>query len=128
MITIEITAESTEGTVRQIQEVIGGQISERWGEYTLTVNNAKATGNIRFITFDWGVGLLEYDITFHDEVILIMDASEFNPIHFTYCLEGFCKHRFGYQPEKEIKVLEQFQSVIISSREGVIIMAIFQKK
>lgn len=118
MITIEITAKSTEGTVRQIQEIIGGQISERWGEYTLTVNNANATGSIRFIIFDWGVSLLEYDIKFHDEVTLIMDASEFNPIHFTYCLVGHCKHRFGYQSEKEIKTLEQFQSVIITSKEG----------
>ncbi|MGB3150399.1 MAG: AraC family transcriptional regulator [Maribacter sp.] len=117
MITIEITAKSTEGTVRQIQAVIGGQLMERWGEYTLTVNNHLATGTIRFITFDWGVSLLEYDIRFHDEVTLIMNTSEYNPIHFTYCLEGQCSHRFGYQPEKDIKTLEQFQSVIISSKE-----------
>ncbi len=118
MITIQITAKSTAGTVKQIQEVIGGKITERWGEFTLTVNSKYATGNIRFITFDWGVSLLEYDITFHDEVTLVMDTSEYNPIHFTYCLEGYCKHRFGYQTEKEIKSLEQFQSVIITSKDG----------
>jgi len=118
MITIQITASSTEGTVKQIQEVIGGQITQRWGEYTLTVNSTSATGSIRFITFDWGVSLLEYDITFHDEVTLVMDASEYNPIHFTYCLEGYCRHRFGYQQESEIKTLEQFQSVIITSKGG----------
>lgn len=117
MKTIKITAKSTEGTVRQIQEVIGGRITERWGEYTLTVNNALATGNIRFITFDWGVSLLEYDIKFHDDITLIMDASQYNPIHFSYCLEGHCKHRFGNQTEKDITTLEQFQSVIISSKE-----------
>ncbi|PIB30449.1 transcriptional regulator [Maribacter sp. 4U21] len=118
MITIQITAKSTAGTVKQIQEVIGGKITERWGEYMLTVNSKYATGNIRFITFDWGVSLLEYEITFHDEVTLIMDTSEYNPIHFTYCLEGYCKHRFGNQTEQEIKTLEQFQSVIITSRDG----------
>jgi len=118
MTEIKIDAQSTEGTVRQIQEVIGGTIDERWGEYILTVNSAKATGSIRFITFDWGVNLLEYDITFHDEVTLIMDASEFNPIHFTYCLEGECKHRFGSQPKGDYRTLEQFQSVIITSRDG----------
>ncbi|MFS4469759.1 helix-turn-helix transcriptional regulator [Maribacter sp. 2210JD10-5] len=118
MTIIEITATSTEGTVKQIQQVIGGQITERWGEYTLTVNSAKATGNIRFITFDWGVNLLEYDITFHDEITLIMDASKYNPIHFAYCLEGSCGHRFGYQSLEETKTLEQFQSVIITSKEG----------
>ncbi len=113
---INITAKDTEGTVRQIQDVIGGNIEERWGEFTLTVNNLNAHGTIRFITFDWGVNLLEYDIIFHKEVVLIMDASAYNPIHFAYCLEGHCGHRFGYQ--NEIHTLEQFQSVIITSRDG----------
>ena len=118
MIEILVDAKSTEGTVRQIQDVIGGEIEERWGEYTLKVNNKHAYGNIRFITFDWGVSLLEYDIKFFDDTILIMDASEYNPIHFSYCLEGYCKHRFGYQSDEEIQTLEQFQSVIITSRDG----------
>lgn len=113
---INITAKDTEGTVRQIQEVIGGKIEERWGEYILTVNNLNAHGTIRFITFDWGVNLLEYDIIFHKEYVLVMDASEYNPIHFAYCLSGSCGHRFGYQ--KDIHTLEQFQSVIITSRDG----------
>lgn len=118
MTEILVDAKSTEGTVRQIQEVIGGEIQERWGEYTLTVNSKLAFGNIRFITFDWGVILLEYDIKFFDDIVLAMDASEYNPINFLYCLEGYCKHRFGYQSEKEIQTLEQFQSVIITSRDG----------
>jgi len=117
MIKIQITANTTEGTVRQIQDHIGGEISERWGEYTLNVNNDRATGSIRFITFDWGVSLLEYDITFHHDVTLIMDTSMYNPIHFTYCLEGYCKHRFGNQPHGNIRTLEQFQSVIITSKD-----------
>ncbi|MHA7056961.1 helix-turn-helix domain-containing protein [Aquimarina sp. M1] len=115
-IEINITANDTAGTVRQIQEVIGGDIEERWGEYILTVNNLNAHGSIRFITFDWGVNLLEYDIIFHKEVVLIMDASEYNPLHFSYCLKGECEHRFGFQ--KETHTLEQFQSVIITSRDG----------
>lgn len=116
MITINITAESTEGTVKQIQEVIGGTIADKWGEYTLTVNSNLAKGSIRFITFDWGVSLLEYDIIFYEEIELIMDASQYNPIHFAYCLNGHCGHKFGFQ--KETKILDQFQSVIITSSDG----------
>lgn len=115
---IRIDAKSTEGIVKQLQRAIGGTITERWGEYTLTINNLTANGNIRFITFDWGINLLEYDITFFEEITLVMDASEYNPIHFTYCLEGFCRHRFDYQPESDIRTLEQFQSVIITSKDG----------
>ena len=81
---VEITANSTEGTVRQIKDVIGGKITERWGEYVLEVDNENAKGKITFITFEWGGGVLQYDITFLDDITLIMDASEFNPIHFVY--------------------------------------------
>ncbi|WP_430908092.1 helix-turn-helix domain-containing protein [Maribacter sp. 2-571] len=118
MIKIVVDADSTAGTVKQIQGVIGGTIIERWGEHILTVDNGNAKGTIRFITFDWGVNLLDYDITFMDDVVLQMDASEYNPIHFAYCLEGYCKHRFGNQPESAARTLEQFQSVIITSRDG----------
>lgn len=116
MTQINITAQSTEETVKQIQAVIGGSIEDKWGEYTLTVDSNLAKGNIRFMTFDWGVSLLEYDITFYDEIELIMDASQYNPIHFAYCLNGHCSHKFGFQ--KETKTLDQFQSVIITSRDG----------
>ncbi|QCX01973.1 helix-turn-helix transcriptional regulator [Aggregatimonas sangjinii] len=118
MTEIIVNAESVEGTVKQIQAVIGGLIQERWGEYVLLVDNEKAKGNIRFITFDWGVSLLEYDIVFFDTITLIMDASAYNPIHFSYCLEGECGHRFDYEDESNIKTLEQFQSVIITSKDG----------
>lgn len=127
MTEIIIDAKSTEGTVRQIQEVIGGEIHERWGEYTLTVDSPLAKGNIRFITFDWGVNLLEYDITFYDDISMVMDTSEYNPIKFIYCLEGNCGQRFGYQTKDDITILEQFQSVIITSRDGGYNHAYFPK-
>lgn len=45
-----------------------------------------------------------------------MDASQYNPIHFVYSLNGHCGHKFGFQ--KETKILDQFQSVIITIRDG----------
>ncbi|WP_430411747.1 helix-turn-helix domain-containing protein [Kordia sp.] len=113
---IRITAEDTAGTVQQIQEAIGGEIIERWGEHILQVNNDIAKGSIHFITFEWGGSILEYNITFFDEIELIMDASEYNPIHFTYCLKGYCEHRF--HDEKERRMLEELQPSIITSKSG----------
>ena len=111
---INITSESTEDTVKQIKEALGGIIFERWGEYTLTIDNHIAKGSIRFISFDWGGSLLEYDITFFEDIKLVMNTSKYNPIHFIYCLNGYFKHRFDF--EKETNTIEQFQSVIISSK------------
>ncbi|UWX54429.1 AraC family transcriptional regulator [Maribacter litopenaei] len=127
MITIKTEGSSTSDNVRQIQEQIGGQLTERWGEYTLSVNNVNATGNIRFIPFEWGVTLLEYDITFHDDVIFESNYAEYNPIRFYYCLEGHCGHRFENQPESALKQMEQFQSVIIANTDDTASLGYFSK-
>ena len=115
---IEVHATGLQDTIKQMQHIIGGEISERWGEYTYMVNNKYATGSIRFVMFEWGVDLLEYDIVFHDDTTLITDTSTHNPIHFIYCLEGFCSHRFGHDSMNAMKRIEQFQSVIISNKNG----------
>ncbi|WP_299834139.1 response regulator transcription factor [uncultured Tenacibaculum sp.] len=125
MKTINITASSTEGTVRQIREAIGGKIIERWGEYILHVDNEIAQGKITFINFEWGASVLEYDITFLDDITLVMDASEYNPIHFTYASEGYCFHRF--EKENKKRKIEQFQSVIITSKDGGYNYGYFEK-
>ncbi|WP_306012383.1 MULTISPECIES: AraC family transcriptional regulator [unclassified Allomuricauda] len=127
MIKIKVDAQDTAESVEQIRDVIGGEIKERWGQYVLEVSNDKAEGSIRFITFDWGVSLLELDITFAEEVIIEVDTSNFNPISFYYCLEGYCGHKFGYQPDDEIKIMEQFQSVILTNRDGGITDRYFPK-
>lgn len=116
MKTIQITAEDTAGTVQQIQEAIGGEIIERWGEHILKIDNEIAKGAIHFITFEWGGSILEYNIIFFEEIELIMDATEYNPIHFTYCLKGHCEHRF--HDEKERRTLQELQPTIITSKSG----------
>ncbi|PTX58803.1 AraC family transcriptional regulator [Kordia periserrulae] len=116
MMSIRITAEDTAGTVQQIKDAIGGEIVERWGEHILRVDNEIAKGSIHFITFEWGGSLLEYNITFFEEIELVMDASEYNPIHFTYCLKGYCEHRF--HNEKKRRKLEELQPAIITSKSG----------
>lgn len=113
---IVLDADTIGGTVRQIRVALGGKIEERWGEHTLAIANENATGSIRFITLDWGVSLLEFDITFHIDVILVVDSSRYNPIQFNYCLLGNFGHRF--ESDKDIKTLDQFQSVIITSKNG----------
>lgn len=116
MIEINISATSLEESVKQIQATLGGVIKERWGEYTLKINNEKAFGTIRYIVFDKGVSMLDIDVLFNEEVLLHRDTSLYNPIRFSYCLEGFYKHHF-HNSTKKNKV-DEFQSVIISGKDG----------
>ncbi|QNM85590.1 helix-turn-helix transcriptional regulator [Polaribacter pectinis] len=115
MIEIEIVADSDKDLLEQIRENIGGTITSNWSECILEINNEYATGKMRFIPFDWGVNLLDFDITLHKEFIFKIQAvPEYNPLRFLYPSVGNIKHRFGV--EKTEHKVEQFQSLIFTNK------------
>ena len=118
MIEIVINPENTKDILTQISAHLGGTIEEKWGEYTMTIDNSNGKGKIIYIPFDWGVNLLDMNITFNKEFILKIEAEEFNPIRFMYNLKGYFSHRFGEQ--NTARQTEQFQSVIFTNKsEGI---------
>ncbi|AQS95022.1 AraC family transcriptional regulator [Polaribacter sp. BM10] len=117
MITIDIIANSQKDLLEQIQQKIGGSIINNWNESILTIDNENAIGSLRFIPFDWGVNLLDFDITLRKEFIFkILAQPEFNPIRFLYPYVGSFKHRFGIDNTE--KKVEQFQSLIFTNKTG----------
>ncbi|WP_178989129.1 helix-turn-helix domain-containing protein [Winogradskyella schleiferi] len=114
MIEIALTPSNTKDILTQISEHLDGTIEERWGEYTMTIDNANACGNITYIPFDWGVNLLDFDIKFYKEFVLRIEAEDFNPIRFIYNLKGAFTHRVGVQNEEH--KTQQFQSVIFANK------------
>lgn len=69
MITIDIIANSQKDLLEQIQQKIGGSIINNWNESILTIDNENAIGTLRFVPFDWGVNLLDFDITLRKEFV-----------------------------------------------------------
>lgn len=117
MLHIEIIADSPKDFLEQLQEAIGGEITERWSEFVLRINNENAIGSIRYIPFDWGVNLIDFDIKFHKEVFIHTKShDDYNPIRFIYPLLGSLKHKFGIH--NNIKEVNQFQSLIFTNKDG----------
>ena len=117
MINIKIQADSPKDFLEQLEETLGGTVTGNWNESVLKINNENATGTIRYIPFDWGVNLLDFDITFHKELVLdIVSQDEFNPIRFMYPSVGNFKHRFGVDNKE--KLVDQFQSLIFTNKDG----------
>ena len=115
---INIDAKSTEEAIVQMQAHFGGTLTERWGEHVLEFDNDIGKGCIKFITFDWGVSLVELNAIFFDDILFINKITEeFNPIHFSYCSKGYFEHRFSNQ--EEFNVVEQYHAAIVVSREGL---------
>ena len=122
---INVTAIDTKDSVQKIQDQIGGTITERFGLFTLNVDNNFAKGCIRFMTLDWGVNLIEHNIIYYDDVLLISKTSEFNPLYFMYCSQGFLRHRFDNQ--KEFNKVGEFHSCILASKQNVDHQILFPK-
>lgn len=112
-----INATSTEDAVLQMQANIGGKISQRFGLYTLDVDNNIAKGCIRFITFDWGINLIEHNIIYFEDILLVSNTSEYNPLYFMYCSSGYLNHRFEH--EKEFQKVDEFHTSILTTKQDV---------
>ena len=125
MIEAIVNSKCTEDALAQMHSYFGGHITERWGEFTLTIDNDIAKGCIKCITFDWGVSLMEFDAVFFDDVLLSYDNKNSNPIHFSYCSEGSYKHRFAN--EDAFHTTEQYHSSIIVSKKNLNLYSLFPK-
>ena len=122
---INLTFSNIFESTQQLQRHIGGSISQNWGEYIFEVNNSLAKGFIKYITFDWGVSIINFNIIFFEDVVLTSGASEYNPIYFFYCTKGFFEHKFS--DEKTYKKVEPFHSAITVSSSKSYHQSFFQK-
>lgn len=114
MIEIRISAENTKDIIEQLQNNIGGELLEHWGECNLVLNNKIAKGSIKVIPFDWGMNLMIYNVEFFEDIILKIEATDFNPIRFIYNLQGEFSHRFGIDNKEQL--IEQFQTLIFTNK------------
>ncbi|MGV8814271.1 MAG: helix-turn-helix transcriptional regulator [Gelidibacter sp.] len=125
MIEVIVNATTTEGGLAQMQNYFGGNITERWGEFTLTFDNDLVKGSIKCISFDWGVSLMEFDAIFFEDILFVYGNENTNPLHFSYCSQGSYQHRFGN--ESAFHTTEQYHSSIIVSKKNLELHALFTK-
>lgn len=122
---IFVNADNTIGVLEELKQAIGGELNNKWGEHSLTVNNLIAKGNIKFIPFDYGVSLLRFNIAFFTDVELQIKSTSFNPLRFMYNMKDAFKHRFGVEYLE--KKIEQYQSVIFTNKENGVNCLIFSE-
>lgn len=116
MLELDIKADNARELIEQFHHYIGGSIDEKWSETILTIDNEFAKGSIRYIPFDGGINLMDYDITFKKEIILKIREVDFIPIRFLFVEEGHFTHRFGIDKKEE--KIDQYQTLIFTNKAG----------
>ncbi len=109
-----ITSIKDERILFQLNACLDGELTEEWGERTLRFDNEIGKGVIRNIGFDWGVSLLDCDVTFYKDVKLVFKTTSVSPIEFVFISKGSFK--YGQDDSEEYLDLEQFQNIILSPK------------
>ena len=121
----EVDKLHSDGILQQLNESLGGDLSEKWGESKIEINNGIGNGTIRSIDFDWGVSFIEYDLKFNEDFTITTKLGKTTPLVFFYISEGNLK--YCCDDEGEVLKLDQYQNIIISNKKYSETTVIFPK-
>lgn len=99
--------------MQDISKAFGTTFNESCGEYYLDIPDHIGRGNIRGINFDGGLGIIQYDCLFHEDVEFQFMVNEVHPLKFLYCLEGALKH--SSENTEQMHTIVQYQEAVVAS-------------
>ncbi|UOB16728.1 helix-turn-helix domain-containing protein [Abyssalbus ytuae] len=114
MIQIEIDCIHIDSILGELNKYLNGNLTTKWGENFLEFNNTIGEGIIKSMSFDWGLSLLSFDVTFNEELQLLLKISEISPMEFIFISKGYIKYKNNIDQKEE--EFETFQNVIISNK------------
>ena len=99
--------------VKDLARNMGTEYTERCDQYFVKIPKRFGQGNIIGIDFDSGMGLIEYDCKFNEDVEIQFIVNKIHPLKFLFCLQGNVVHHF--ENENEIHNIDEYQNAIVAS-------------
>lgn len=112
---LHIKNTSTKNTILQLQQYFKGNLTEAYGEYTLTFNNALGAGVIRGIDFDWGLSLIDFNINLVEVAKITFENNDRKLVEFIFISEGYLEFSEDENATTFMN-FERYQNIIISSK------------
>lgn len=113
MKTIQVNSLPLKEVIIDIANAFDTEYTENCDEYTLNLPSYIGKGWIRGINFDNGLGIIQYDCTFIDDLEIQFVVNEIHPLKFLYCIKGMLVHRFANGSESHF--IEQYKNAIVAS-------------
>ena len=88
-------------------------IVEHCDEFVLEIPKEFGNGFIRGINFGKGLGVIEYNCTFFEDLKIHFSVSQIHPLKFIFCSEGSIKHCF--EELEKASTIEKYQNVLVAS-------------
>lgn len=112
---IEVNSLPLKDVIKDIADLFNIPYSVNCGEYLLELPPAVGEGSIRGINFEGGLGLIQYDCLFKEDMEVHFVVNNIHPLKFLYTLSGTLMHRF--ENEADFHEIKQFQNAIVASSE-----------
>lgn len=113
MNSIEVNSLPLKDVIRDIAKLFNTPYTENCGEYLLQIPSEYGEGSIRGINLDGGLGLIQYNCFFKEDMEIHFAINKIHPLKFLYTIEGLLLHRF--ENEDQPHKIEQYQSTIVAS-------------
>ena len=116
MKSIKVTSLPLREVIADIAFALDIPHSNKCDEYTLILPPHVGKGQIRGINFEGGLGIIQYDCEFNNDMEFQFIVNSIHPLKFLYILEGSLHHKFAN--EKEHHLLQQYQHAIVASAKS----------
>ena len=122
MNSIQVNSLPLKDVIRDIAKVFNISYTENCGEYLLQLPPSVGEGTIRGINFEGGLGLIQYDCLFNEDMEIHFVVNNVHPLKFLYTVNGILHHRF--ENDEEMHEINQYQNAIVASskRNGHVLL------
>ncbi|MHC0440356.1 hypothetical protein [Flavobacterium sp. 3-210] len=96
-----------------LKDSFNGTLSTKDNNYNLEIQSKWTKGSIKGTRFDNKILFMHFDLVFHQDVSLSIEAFQSAPVFFVYCEDGNICHSFGSNGEK--KILHKNQSAVLNN-------------
>lgn len=112
---IDVNSLPFKEVIKDIGKELGTEIVNQCGEYWLNIPSDIGEGSIRGVNFPGGLGIIQYDCHFKENVEIRFNVNQVHPLKFLYCEDGALHHRF--ENEKDEKTIHKYQCVVVASNK-----------
>lgn len=110
---IKVKALPIEDIIKDLSTQFKIPFKEDSGELLIELPGHLGIGFIRGTSFDYGIGIIEYNFTFFKDFELLFTVNKSHPLKFIFCSEGRVDHTFD--EDQEMHTIHTYQNVIVSS-------------
>ncbi|MCM5661580.1 helix-turn-helix transcriptional regulator [Galbibacter mesophilus] len=116
MISIQVQSLPIDEVIQDIASALDADYKVICDEYILEIPEKHGSGKIKGINFNRGLGLIQYNCTFKEDIEIQFVVDDVHPVKFIFCLKGDFYHRF--ENSEEENHISQFQNAIVASQNS----------